>query len=99
LSEKNDWVRVDLRQELARELAAESDQWARIDLQASIAFLFGHRGANGGREYLEAKSFGERTGREALARLLRRPQPLSRIVRSLLANLIDVKTRDPSELP
>jgi hypothetical protein len=91
-------IAVDLRQELARELAATSDQWTGIDLQHSVAFLFGRFGSHGGREYLEAKSFEERTGRQALARLLRSNEPLSWIVRNLLANLIDVESRDPREL-
>jgi hypothetical protein len=87
-------VDVDLRQELARELAAESDQWAGMDLQLSVGLLFGRRASYGGREFFKAKSFEDRTGRQALARLPRGPQPLSRLVRSLLANLIDVESPD-----
>jgi hypothetical protein len=98
MSEKGGPTAVDLRQELARELAATPDQWTGIDLQASVAFLFGRLGSRGGREYLKAKSFEERTSRQALARLLRSTEPLSRIVRTLLANLIDVESRDPREL-
>ena len=98
MSEKNEVVRVDIRQELALELEAEPDEWTAMDLQASVALLFGRRGSHGGREFLETKSFEEGTSRQALARLLRGPQPLSRIVRNLLANLIDVESRDPREL-
>lgn len=98
MSEKNDWVRVDFRQELARELAAAPDEWTGIDLLASISFLDGRRGSHGGTEYLEAKSFEERTSRQALARLLRRPEPLSCIVRHMLANLIDSESRNAREL-
>ena len=49
-------------------------------------------------EHLKAKIFEERTSRQALARLLRGPQPLSRIVRHMLANLIDIESQNPREL-
>lgn len=94
MAEEDDAAVLDLRLELARELAAAPDQWTGIDLLASIAFLYGQRGQHGGVEHLKPKSFEERESRQALARLLRGPQPLSRIVRNLLANLIDTDSRD-----
>lgn len=105
---KNNLVVLDLSQELTLELAAARDEWTGIDLLASIAFLHGRRGSHGGTEYFEAKAtdakhlkakiFEERTSRQALARLLRGPQPLSRIVRHMLANLIDFESQNPREL-
>jgi hypothetical protein len=43
---------------------------------------------------LKPGSFEERSGRQALARLLRSSQPLSRIVRYMLANLVDPEAGD-----
>jgi hypothetical protein len=98
MTEKNDEALADLRQKLAVELAAAPDQWIGIDLQESVAFLIGRSGSYGGREFLEAESLEERSSRQALARLLRGPQPLSPIIRNLLANLIDAESRDPRQL-
>lgn len=84
-------IKLDLKTELAAELAALPDTWAALDLLEAIAFLHGRRGSHGGVEYLKRGSFEERLGRQALARLLRGPQPLSRIVRHMLANLIDTE--------
>jgi hypothetical protein len=84
-------IKLDLKTELAAELAALPDTWTGQDLLAAIAFLHGRRGLHGGAEYLKPGSFAERSGRQALARLLRRSQPLSRIVRHMLANLIDTE--------
>jgi hypothetical protein len=82
-------IKLDLKTELAAELAALPDTWAGVDLLTAIAFLHGQRGLHGGVEYLKPGGFAERSGRQALARLLRGSQPLSRILRIMLANLID----------
>jgi hypothetical protein len=87
-------LRLELKAELAAELAAISDTWVGQDLLQSIAFLHGRRGLHGGIEYLKPGSFEERSGRQALARLLRSSQPLSRIVRYMLANLVDPEAGD-----
>jgi hypothetical protein len=47
-------IKLDLKTELAAELAALPDAWAAQDLLAAIAFLHGRRGQYGGAEYLEA---------------------------------------------
>jgi hypothetical protein len=91
-------LRLDLKAELSAELAAIADSWAGIDLLQAIGFLHGRRGLHGGIEYLKPGSFEERSGRQALARLLRGDQPLSRIVRHMLANLIDPEPSDAREL-
>ena len=89
--EKPGRVRLELKAELRAELADISDWWVGVDLMQAIGFLHGRQGGHGGVEYWKPGSFGERLGRQALARLLRGPQPLSRIVRNMLANLIDTE--------
>jgi hypothetical protein len=90
-------LRLELKAELEAELAA-SDDWTGIDLLQAIAFLHGRRGPHGGIEYSKPGSFEERSGRRALVQLLRAPQPLSRIVRHMLANLFDPEPSDTREL-
>jgi len=91
-------IKLELKTELAAELAAIPDSWTGQDLLAAIALLHGRRGQYGGVEYLKPGSFAERSGRQALARLLRGPQPLSHLVRHMLANLFDTEFYGPREL-
>ena len=91
-------LRLELKAELAAELAALQDTQSGIDLLQAIGFLYGRRGSHGGVEYLKSGSFEERSSRQALARLLRGPEPLSRIVRHMLANLVDPQLADTREL-